>query len=129
MVDVKILIKKWRLNYKFQQPLIAGNNELRRFLHHFSGWLSIWADIKDPSGKLPKETFSALMHTKHALLKIPDCCVNEPRANIKFVLLGKFHTDSLKSRFGSNRQLAGGKYDVSLRQAYECEKKFIYCQR
>ena len=38
-------------------------------------------------------------------------------------MLGKFQRDSLEARFGQYRQLAGGKYDVSLRQVFECEKK------
>ena len=39
------------------------------------------------------------------------------------MLLGKFQTDCLEARFGQYRQLAGAKYDISLRQLYECEKK------
>ena len=60
------------------------------------------------------------MHTTHALLEIAEYCFNELGA--KYILLGKFQTDSLESRFGQYRQLAGGKYDVSLRQVYECKK-------
>ena len=80
-----------------------------------------WNNVKNNCGKLTKETFGALMHTMHALLEIADYCFNELGA--KYILLGKFQTDSLESRFGQYRQLAGGKYDVSLRQVYECEKK------
>ena len=61
------------------------------------------------------------VHTSEALLKISDYCLNELGA--KYVLLGKFQTDSLEARFGQYRQLAEGKYDVSLRQVFECEKK------
>ena len=61
------------------------------------------------------------MHTTHALLEISDYCLN--KFGTKFVLLGKSQTDSFKSRFEQYRQLAGGKYNVSLRQVYESEKK------
>ena len=101
--------------------MISGDNEPRQFLNRFSGWLSTWAEVKNPWGKLPKETFSALMHTTHALLEISDYCFNERGA--KFVLLARFQTDSLKSCFGQYRQFAEGNYDVLIRQVYECERK------
>ena len=117
-----------RLNYKFQQPLISGDNEPPQFLNHFSGWLATWADVQDPRGKLPRETFSALMHTTHALLEISDYCFCLNELGAKLVLLGNFQTNSLKFRFEQYRQLAGGKYDVSLRQV-NAKKTFVYCQR
>ena len=126
MFDVKIPKKGWRLNYMFQQPLISGDNQARQFLNCFSGWWSMWTDVKDQSEKLPRKKFSGLMHTRHALLDISDYCLNE--LGTKFVLLGKFHIDSLKFRFGQYRQLAGGMYNVLLRQVYKCKKNFVYCQ-
>ena len=90
-------------------------------MKHFSNWLSTWADVKEVGGKLTKEAFGALIHATDALLEISKYCLRELGA--KYILLGKFQTDSLESRFGQYRQFAGGKYDVSLRQVYECEKK------
>jgi hypothetical protein len=40
-----------------------------------------------------------------------------------YLLPGKFQTDTLESRFGQYRQLAGGQYHVSVRQIFEVEKK------
>ena len=77
--------------------------------------------MKQIGGKLTRETYSAIVHTSNALLEMSDYCINELGA--KYVLLGKFQTDSLEARFGQYRQLARGKYDVSLRQLYECETK------
>ena len=37
--------------------------------------------------------------------------------------MGKFQTDSLEARFGQYRRLSGGKYNISLSQVYESEKK------
>ena len=99
----------------------TGSNEPKLFLHSFSHWLSKWETENSSSGRLTKETFGALKHTTHALLEIADYCIDELGA--EYVLLGKFQTDSLEARFGQYRQIAGGKYDVSLRQVYECEKK------
>lgn len=70
---------------------------------------------------LVEQTDTALSHTTKALLDIAEYCFSELDA--KYVLLGKFQTDSLEARFGQYRQLAGGQYDVSLGQIYECEKK------
>jgi len=39
------------------------------------------------------------------------------------VLLGNFQTDCLEARFGQYRQLSGGKFNMSLQQVYESEKK------
>ena len=122
VVNAKTPRKGYRLNNKYQQPLTASDeNDPKVFLWHFSDWLSKWNNVKNNCGKLTKETFGALMHTTHALLEIAEYCFNELGA--KYILLGKFQTYSLESRFGQYRQLAGGKYDVSLRQVYECEKK------
>ena len=90
-------------------------------MEYFIKWLENWNARSDNTGKLTKETFSALHHTTNALLEISNYCLTELKAN--YVLLGKFQTDSLEARFGQYRQLAGGQYDVSLRQIYECEKK------
>ena len=120
VVNVKTPKKGCRLN-KYQQPIILSENEPKVFLKYFSKWLSTWADVKEVGGKLTKETFGALIHTTDALLEISEYCLQVLGA--KYVLLGKFQTDSLEFRFGQYRQLAGGKYDVSLRQVYECEKK------
>ena len=121
IVNVKTPHKNIRRSNVFQQPLTTIDTEPKLFLREFSCWLSKWAQMKQTCGKLTKETHTAIVHTSEALLKISDYCLNELGA--KYVLLGKFQTDSLEARFGQYRQLAGGKYDVSLRQVFECEKK------
>ena len=110
-----------RLKNNYQKPIIGDNTESKEFLKQFLDWLLQWDKMVHTSGKLTKETFSALKHTTQALLEISHYCLQELGA--RYVLLGKFQTDSLEARFGQYRQLAGGKYDVSLRQVYECEKK------
>ncbi len=46
-----------------------------------------------------------------------------PITNFKYFLTGKVQTDMLEDRFGKFRQLAGGQYNISLRQLYEVEYK------
>ena len=55
------------------------------------------------------------------MLEVADYCITQLGA--RYVLLGKFQTDSLEAGFGKYRQLCGGKYDVFLRQIFEAEKK------
>ena len=62
-----------------------------------------------------------ISHTSRSLIEISDYCIQD--LGLRYVLIGKFQTDSLEARFGQYRQLAGGQYDVSLRQVFECEKK------
>ena len=121
VVNVKTPRKGLRLNNIYQQPLISKDTSAKLFLHYFADWLERWKNDKSSFGNLSNETFTALIHTTNALLEVATYCLSELGAD--YVLLGKFQTDSLEARFGQYRQLAGGKYDVSLRQVFECEKK------
>ena len=121
IVNVKTPHKTIRLNDDFQQPITSPETKPKLFLKEFLNWLLQWDQTKQCSGKFTKETYTAIVHTSNALLKISEYCLHDLGA--KYVLLGKFQTDCLEARFGQYRQLAGGKYDVSLRQVFECEKK------
>ena len=79
--------------------------------------------MKQCSGKFTKETCTAIVHTSNALFKISEYCLHDLDA--KYVVLGKFQNDCLEAQFGQHRQLARGKYDVLLRQVFECEKYFV----
>ena len=120
VVNVKTPLKGQRLRNVYQQPITATTSDAKKFLIYFLQWLDRWK-ITAAGGKLTRETFTVLSHTTHALLEISDYCLNELGAS--YVLLGKFQTDALESRFERYRQLSGEKYNVSLRQVYECEKK------
>ena len=119
-VNVSTPNKGNRLKNEFKKPIICKETETKKFLKQFLDWLRKW-EMAQTAGKLTKETFIALKHTTQALLEISEYCFHKLGA--RYVLLGKFQTDSLEARFGQYRQLAGGKYDVSLRQVFECEKK------
>ena len=96
------------------------SSKSRKFLECFTQWLEEWDARSDNTRKLTKKTYLALHHITNALLEITEYCLSELSAN--YVLLGKFQTESLEARFGQYRQLAGGQYDDSLRQIFECEK-------
>ena len=104
IVNVKTSQKGRRLNYPFEYPVTSENNEPKRFLLYMLEWLKKWETFTVAGGRLTKETFSALSHTTHALLEIAEYCITELGA--KYVLLGKFQTDSLEARFGQYRQLS-----------------------
>ena len=57
--------------------------------------------MEGATGKLTKETFTALQHTTHALLEVADYCITQLGA--RYVLLGKLQTDCLEARFGQYR--------------------------
>ena len=42
---------------------------------------------------------------------------------MSYVLLGKFQTDNLESRFENYRQLSGSNYLVSMKEVLQSEKK------
>ena len=84
-------------------------------------WLCAWDEIPGDYRKLRKETFTLLWITCYGLREVADYCLSE--LGLHYVLLEKFQTDSLEARFGQYRQLSGGKYNISLRQVYESEKK------
>ena len=121
IVNVKTPNKGKRLKNCFEEPLTMENSTARKYFEYFANWIEEWRSSNTDGGKLTKETFAALGHTTHALLEITEYCIKE--LNAKYVLLRKFQTDCLESRFGQYRQLARGNYEVSLRQIYECEKK------
>ena len=105
IVNVKTPSKGDRLRNLYAKPLTLNDSPARQFLLYFLGWLKKWKDM-DCNGKLTRETHFAISHTTEGLLKISDYCLHVLKA--KYVLLGKFQTDSLEARFGQYRQLAGG---------------------
>lgn len=106
----------------YSTPLTADvNDEKMKFLEYFGNWLDAWEKIPSKEGKLSRETFTALKHTTHAISELTKYCITE--LNFKYILTAKLQTDKLEARFGQYRQLAGGNYNVSIRQIFECEKK------
>lgn len=121
VVNVKTPFKGQRLRDPFQEPISALQCHQIEFLNKIVDWLDHWQSLKHDAGQLTRETHMALRHTSHALVEVSTYCIEELR--FKYVLLGKFQTDSLEDRFGRYRQLSGAQYHVSIRQIYESEQK------
>jgi len=94
---------------------------LKKFENWLTKWDSLQSEHKGRFGKLSKETAFALRHTTSALIKLANYLLEH--CNFSYVLLGKFQTDPLESRFGRYRQMSGSNYNVSVDQVLEREKK------
>lgn len=122
VMNVNSPYKGARLKQNYAKPLTDDtDNEGYMFLHKFCDWLDAWNITDVVSGKLSKETFTALRHTTLAMIQVTSYCLNELK--MSYVLTSKFQTDQLEARFSQYRQLAGSNYNVSMRQVFECEKK------
>lgn len=121
IVNVKTPGKGERLRDDMQCPISSASCPQMEFLKKIPEWLDYWTSLKHDAGRFTPETHMALGHTSHALHEISLYCLQE--LGFKYVLLGKFQTDSLEERFGKYRQLSGSQYHVSVRQIYESESK------
>lgn len=121
IVNVKTPLKGQYLRDPFQEPISALKFRQIDYLNKIVDWLHYWQSLKRDAGQLTRETHTALRHTSHALIEVSACCIEDP--GFRYVLLGKFQTDSLEDRFDRYRQLSGAQYHVSIRQIYESEQK------
>ncbi|KAH6938542.1 hypothetical protein HPB50_010466 [Hyalomma asiaticum] len=121
IVNVKTPSKGRRLNDTLQNPVNSTVDQQLVFLSGMVDWLDAWSSVNMSRGCLTRETHSALRLTCYSLVELSRYCLEELK--FKYVLLGKFQTDTLEDRFGRYRQLAGAQYHVSVRQLLESEKK------
>ncbi|XP_077489630.1 uncharacterized protein LOC144100615 [Amblyomma americanum] len=124
IVNTKTPSKGRHLRDPYQEPVRNMTGVQLQFLGEFVDWLDTWNDLKmsgSRSGSLTPETHAALRLTSYALIELSRYCLEE--LNFEYVLLGKFQTDSLESRFGRYRRLAGSNYHISVQQIFESETK------
>nr|CAH7764584.1 unnamed protein product [Callosobruchus chinensis] len=121
IVNVKTPLKGRRLKDPYQEPVVNKNDFKLIFLGKMLTWLDTWKSNGSNQNKMSSQTHTALTHTVYGLIEITKYCMEE--LNMNYVLLGKFQTDPLEHRFGKYRQLAGGHYNISIRQLYESEKR------
>ncbi len=69
---------------------------------------------------MTNQTFLALIQTTSGLIELATFLLT--KKSYQYVLLGKFQSDPIESRFGWYRQLAGANYYLSVRQLLEAEK-------
>nr|CAH7769842.1 unnamed protein product [Callosobruchus chinensis] len=124
IVNVKTPFKGKRINDPYSEPVACNflnEDDKVVFLNKMLNWLTCWNDAAKFPNRLTNQTYTALHHTVYGMLEIINYCRDELKA--KYILLGKFQTDPLEHRFGKYRQLAGGQYNISIRQLYESEKR------
>ena len=89
----------------------------------FVTWLYKWRQYSKENNTtfLTTETFKALSHTINAMVYMIHDLLNN---NIlDYILLGKFQTDNLESRFGQYRQLSCCNYLVSVAEMMQSDRK------
>ncbi|GFX25159.1 uncharacterized protein TNCV_2753341 [Trichonephila clavipes] len=100
---------------------------LNKFKTYFGSlpvkWLDCWKNLKQNKreGCLSEETFFALRHKVNTIPELIKYLLTEQ--NFKYVLTGKFQTDSLEPRFGQYRQMSGANYHVTVQEILQAEKK------
>ena len=131
IVTVKFPSKGLQTRNDCANPVFSSsdNDKNLSYLQKFVEWLTSWEELPNESevkfrnqtGKLSKETHFSLRHTPETLVKLCDYLIEN--FNVSYVLLGKFQTDNLESRFGIYRQMCGANYNVSVRPVLEAERK------
>ena len=89
----------------------------------FVSWLQDWKLYSEHNKTtcLTDETYVALRHTVNTIIYMIHDLLNN---NIlDYILLGKFQTDNLESRFGQYRMLSGCNYLISVPEVMQSEKK------
>lgn len=93
--------------------------EVMQFLLEFHDFMCLWE--KNKIGTFSKETFFAM---KQTCVAIVECCkylLDE--TEFKSFLIGHLQSDPIEARFGWLRQMSGGNYFISMRQALESNEK------
>ncbi|KAH7932844.1 hypothetical protein HPB49_003351 [Dermacentor silvarum] len=120
IVNVKTPSKGFHHRNVYEEPMSHHTGDPKvAFLSAFITWLDAWEFYMHDTGVLTQETLSALRLSAQSFLELAKYCINE--LHFKYILLGKVQTDSLESRFGQYRQMAGGQYHISVRQLCETE--------
>ncbi|MCP4120076.1 MAG: hypothetical protein GY737_32715 [Desulfobacteraceae bacterium] len=102
-----------------RDPVRSSEDWKLQFLLEFVQFLDEWESSGDVG--LSKETLFAVRHTLTALVEMSRFMVD--KLGFNYILLGKFQSDSLESRFGWYRQLSGTNYFISVKQLFESELK------
>ena len=85
-------------------------------MSEFALWIKRGREHNDKNGEgfLTKHTYLSLPHTVTTLVHLIHYLLKD--CDMSYVLLGKFQTDNLDSRFGNYRQLSGSNYLVSVKE-------------
>ncbi|GFV46503.1 transposable element P transposase [Trichonephila clavipes] len=116
--------KGQNLKLKNSVPFSSMDDDRFTFFSKFVQWLDCWKNLKQNKreGCLSEETFFALRHTVNTIQELIKYLLTEQ--NFKYVLIGKFQTDSLEARFGQYRQMSGANYHVIVQEILQAEKSY-----
>lgn len=82
-------------------------------------WLKKWESLESDTGRLTKETYSALIITTNCIIDLMYYVSKELK--MIYLLTGKIQTDELEYRFSLYRRMGGTNYHISMRQILEIE--------
>lgn len=125
VVNCKSIFESERFNDKYRAAITDENSEQIQYLKKFSLWLKNWRQFVPISESISFQTFQALITTTDAFIKMSSYLFSKYDF-INYILLGKFQTDALESRFGMYRQMSGSNYYISYLQLLESEKKLRF---
>ena len=132
---IEIILKFWNIvnvNTPFPgkhkrlddaNPISDLNDSRITWMTEFVTWFYKWMQYSEANNTpfLTTETFKALSHTINDMVYMIHDLLNN---NIlDYILLGKFQTYNLESRFGQYRQLSGCNYLVSVAEVMQSERK------
>ena len=135
LVFVKTILKFWNIvnvksSYKGKHKRFDDAHPIRdlkdtriSWMVDFVSWLQDWKLYSEHNKTtcLTAETYVALRHTVNTIIYMIHDLLNN---NIlDYILLGKFQTDNLESRFGQYRMLSGCNYLISVPEVMQSEKK------
>lgn len=123
IVDTKNPDTGVRLRDSFRYPISSVSSMQMNFLNFFLTFLLEWSVCckNDGFSALSDMTMSALCLTVRSLISL--CHYFLVNRCDRFILLGKFQSDGLESRFGVYRQIGGARYMLSVASVTEAEKK------
>lgn len=124
IVNVKSAFEGHRFNDVYREPIRGKDCLSVQFLMQMSQWLKKWRQSVPVNQSLTAQTFQSICTTVDAFILLSDYIFTKYK--IDYLLLGKFQSDDLESRFGSYRQLSGSNYYISFADVIASERKLRF---
>ena len=108
-------------NNRLGNAVISGDNK-PLFLRDLARWVEEWQAIRISNSEkmtLSKQTSSAFITTLKCTASLIEELLEE---GYGFILLSRLSTDPLERHFSKYRQMSGGRFLISLREAEESER-------
>ena len=122
---MKSVSKGWSKRLEDAFPFYNITYKRLEWMSEFALWIKRGKQYNDKNGEgyLTKDTYLSLSYTVTTLVHLIHYVLTD--CDMSYVLLGKFQTDNLESRFGNYRQLSGSNYKciISVKEVLQNEKK------